>query len=614
MAISSTSSGSTGGSTPPSSSSSTSSSSKPASSGPTGSPSPSSSSGATGPSGAPKPASTASSTGSGPPPSSVSSSSGSTTTAEPNLAADAERFEANPSALASGEGTVSDPESSAEFAGVQGEAALDVTGEPVEEEEAPAEIPPEVAEYDAIMTQIENLRQTGQLSPGFMSPEQELATLETRLVMIDGGAGRTDLDNALAAVDTSFEALQHQADLNATFRGTTGTFLTEEEGARFEQFAQERLNEQAPAFEEASANLFEQLRDPMTQAVVDHMNVGETQAFLEDVTRYGAYSSQGLEFVGNLQDDLATIAAGGQPESRYAQALLDTRAQLSGDGLAAFDRNLGVLTGIDQAVRPEGATERLESIGEVMGLSPEQVAAIRQPAASPAAGASTGELVSGFNDFVGSANTSFGIFDGIVDKVTNNPLEVGGDTLGAVETGAQRLLSVLPRLDDLGVPVRGASNLLDVVGKFAGRAGPLLEAGGIVVDLAQGDYLGAGGGALGLVGGAIVGSSPGLGWTMLAASGGIAAYKAMEGQIEYANFRTDAISHAVGDFQTNPVAAALMGANAGNISLLPNLAPEGAPRRAQLEALMAQSMPGADAGTVFSMFWDTQLANRLVTQ
>jgi len=455
------------------------------------------------------------------------------------------------------------------------------------------------------MAQIEHIKETGETSPGFMSYDQEINSLEVRALTLGSGVARGELDSALAAVDSTFEALQHRADLNATFRNTAGTFLTETESASFEQFAQERLNAQAPAFEEASANLFEQLNDPMTQAVVDHLNPTETRAFLEDITRYSAYSSQGLEFVGELQDDLAALGEGGQPQTRYAQAFLDARAQLQGDDLASFDRNLGVLTGIDQAVRPEGAAERLESVGEALGLSPDQVAAIRGPGVNPTAGASTGELVSGFNDFVTSANASFTVFDAVAEKVSQNPLEVAGDAMQGVENGSAALLKVLPRLEDVGLP-KGGARLLDTIGDFAMRTGPLLEAGGIVVDIAQGDYVGATGGALGLVGGAVVGSSPGLGWTLLAASGGIAVYKAMEGQIEYGNFHADAIKHSVGDFQTDPVAAALMGANSLNMSMLGDLAPPGALRRQQLEGLMADSMPGADAGTVFSEFWNVQ--------
>lgn len=420
--------------------------------------------------------------------------------------------------------------------------------------------------------------------------------------------------------DITLEALQMEAALENRFNRGEGTFLSDDpdnpQRQAYDQWAQGNKNLLADDLDESAANLFEVYLDPRTQSAVteeSNMLSGDKATrvteFVDNVLELGTNTPSGLAFVGEgLVDDLATLGAGGEPDHLFAQGVLDTSAELTGQAKVDFDNKIAVLVGLDLAVRPEEAEERLEAVAEALNLSPEGVAKIREVMKG-------GTITADPNDPVSSKIAeSFSFYDLLGDVMTasgvDNPAKVIAGDLGKAKLLTQGAQMVLPSVQGLGLDAAAMTSRLDLVGNTLARWSGGFALGGAAIDLAQGDMVGATGNVLGAAGAflwaggqRVVGGWLGAASTAIGLGQGV--YEATIDDMRWEAYKDEAIRASVGDPATDPFAQALSGLENATwleqTHLADALAPPGNERHDQLQ-LWADSFIG-EGGLDGNLFW-----------
>lgn len=375
--------------------------------------------------------------------SSITGSSGGGGSAEPNLSAEAARFDSTPGELGSGSEASSDPDSSVEFTGVQAEAALDVTGELVTEEDEEAE---EVEEAEAALSG--NVVGTvsgsagGSAPGGVAAPDDamlgvvgELATIRDQLQAPVDRQQEWDLEQQLlvktaernALLDQSFSSLedrlQPSVPINQIFRDSvkdsfgTGTY----EAERAVELAQVAVSHPSPEDQEAneveSARLIATIDTPEFQREVAGMSDMEFTTFAEQAIPVLLTTEAGRDFVHNeVIGGFAEKGLEGETDKFFANQFierLDNPDPVLGIANPSLEFTVGTMIGADQILHPEGAAETLEAVGEGLNLDPSQVEGMGK-ALTP--GSETQDAL------VAATQTARAVFGPELDAFTARPL------------------------------------------------------------------------------------------------------------------------------------------------------------------------------------------------
>lgn len=346
---------------------------------------------------------------------SAESTSGSATTAEPNLSADAARFDSNPSELASGEGTASDPEHSAEFTGVQAEAALEVTGEPVENEE---------------------VEETEEAASGAAGGGGEAA----------GGGDQLELPATEAELHAVLDSLQPPlqgttALPNQDFRESVdAAFGTDSpEALRARELAVAALNPSTQELEERAGQVVDMLNNPEFQQSVDQMSALEQTHFFEHTIPAMVSTETGREWVHDVVGGLAERGLEGETSNFYANEIVELRNNPElGPTNPILDFTVGAMVGTDLALHPEGGTDRVEAIGEALNLDPAQVEAMGRPLTP---GSESEDVL------VAATQTASGLFGPDVEAFTTREMPNPNDPGAPAAPASQALLDQFREAD-----------------------------------------------------------------------------------------------------------------------------------------------------------------------
>ena len=457
--------------------------------------------------------------------------------------------------LNSGGSSSSDPKKSESFARVQSEAAKAVAGT-----SAPTDS--EAAEYRELRDRIEEIEENPPETFGLsVHPdilELDSARLKSELISLEAqGAYGSALGEVESAIDDLKEtaAMVEKAELEAV------PFMDSDQAAEFREYASEEVAKESPAIEEASARLVDELNDPVFQETLKDLPRAEQLDVIEGMARNLGFTEVGRGRLGSFVDGLTGVS-----DDPLAEVALDLQASLTGEDLAALERNLGLIAGIDGQARPDGAAARADSLRTELGVA-------------------TGD--SPFQTGVTVGNDSFAF-------------------------AAEMTLDAVERLTE-----GSSSQALGIVGKVAGGAGAALDALGAVQALQEGDVLGALGSAAG-VASFVAQVAPKLAPRLLTkvagplgvASTAIDVLQFVGDQAKYADFLRTGLDRAMGD---DPLKAAVWGASEVEINLLGFDRTQ--PMRPQLENELAQVIGPQwrelDSYLIESDFWrraiDTQM-------
>lgn len=449
---------------------------------------------------------------------------------------------ATPVALQSDYGSSSsEPDRAQAVVQEQAEAARAVTGDPPD---------PEVEEYRANRERLEELREQPVTPEDPMAVGLEMQQLENDMYLPQLEAGIA-YDDDLGKLQDRFEDMTEMAQQVAAVRAEVGAFIEGDAAELFETHLAEQMATVSQPLEDATQRFVERLNDPLLQETMRDWPALEQEEFFAEASRLLGYSEAGQERIASFMDGLAGLS-----DDPLAELAVELREERASSGL---DNSLGLLAGIDAQARPDGAEERAQVVADALGIEPESSFFAAREIGTDAFAALAGQLPK------------------------------------AVEQGAHQAARLVDSMN-------GDSRVLQLVGRYAGGAGALLDTVSAVEKVQDGDLLGAAGSAAGVasfVAGFVAPRLAGpLGW----AATGVTVLEMIADRGAYADFRREAVSQALGD---DPMVDVLWGIDSGVVNLM-NLDPNVSPRQAletRVSDILGSEWANLDPSVLHHDFW-----------
>jgi hypothetical protein len=396
---------------------------------------------------------------------------------------------------------------------------------------------------DALLEAADGVGSREAVAPGFLTMQRLEASGEIKPL-------HDDYQFAMGEVESSFAAVEEQMATNEALLTTQGALLQGDELEGLQTYAGDALKESAGPLEEATDGLLQHIDDPVFQEFFKDWEPERQQEFLRDMTHYMPHTDAGRAWIAEFSDALAQPDQSGQTGA-FADVFRDLRGELGETELQALDHDLGSLVGLDLLGRPEGSQERLTSVGESLGLPPEQIALMlnASPSDNPEAlgtfAHSVGLTLEAHNrvvDTYGGGNASISQVSGMAGAV-----EASGTGLKGLADLASRSLRSSDTLRLLNAGLETMSRLGSGIAHQAGVVGDVFDAISVVQQVSRGDIVGAGSTASGIVGGAMLASSS----APVAIAGGVLigaglAVPAFLDHQDYIQFRNQGIETVLG--------------------------------------------------------------------
>lgn len=439
------------------------------------------------------------------------------------------------------ESTRSEPASAQTVVQEQAETARAVTGDPPD---------PKVEEYRENRERLEELREQPVTPDDAMLVGLEIQQLENDMYLPQLEAGIA-YDEDLGVLQDRFEDMTEMAQQVAAVRAEVGAFIEGDAAERFETHLAEQMATVSQPLEEASQRFVERLNDPLLQETMRDWPALEQEEFFAEASRLLGYSEAGQERIAGLMDGLAGLS-----DDPLAELAVELREQRASSGL---DNSLGLMAGIDAQARPDGAEERAQMVADALGIEPE-------------------------SSFFAAREIGTDAFAALAGQLPN-----------AVQQGANQAARLVDSMN-------GDSRVLQLVGRYAGGAGALLDTIGAVEKVQDGNLLGAAGSAAGVASFVASFVAPRLAGPLGMAATGVTVLEMMADQGAYAEFRREAVSHALGD---DPMVDVLWGIDSGVVNLM-NLDPNVSPRQAletRVSDILGSEWANLDPSVLHHEFW-----------
>lgn len=358
----------------------------------------------------------------------------------------------SPSDLHSGEEAPSNPDNSTEFSQIQAEAAAEAGGEEVVDER--------VEKYEGLSDQLDQLMAAGPSDPNFyINWENEVRGVQFEMDLMTTNT-RGEVAGATAELTDARENLTERVAMVERAQIEIVPFLDDDQTVRFNEYSTNKLEEVTAPFEAATDRFLTATADPLYPGMVSDMPPQEQIDTFNGLAENLPLSEKGREELANIVDGMAGL--GDHP---LAEVAAEARQKLTGTDLEAFDRALGLITGIDAANRPDGAEARVEAARELLGIGPEST--------------------------FGQANEAGVNAFSFLQLGQNGATQAAKAAEQAVDLAATRRMLDGPLARNLGMVLGGAGKALDGLGT-------VLDAVDVVHQVVDGDMLGASSSALGI--------------------------------------------------------------------------------------------------------------------
>lgn len=365
---------------------------------------------------------------------------------------------------------------------------------------------------------------------------------------------RTNFTDAVSAADAAHEPLQEVAAMRARLETDNVPLMSAEEQANFTTWADGEMADELETYTGTVDQMVEVARDPVFREDFQHWEPAQQIEFLESFARHGGNTESGRALLAELTDGIAQIGNGEENANGLSEGLVELRQGLGPGGqLDDVDANLGLIAGIDQSVRPEGAAERLDAMGAALGIPQEDIEAFPRQAPGedglelPAA---PDRLVHNKNKFVAAAALGYNAFQAAAFP-GDDVFEQADAVAGLVE-GSAKLANFGDELTVLGR-----------VATVAERVSPLLMVGSAAYEAVNGNGAEAVGALLGAAGAAVRGP-----WGVGLAVLGAAVPMVMD-EVEWQGFRNAGLEAALGPDMLNTFrGGAIANANAAGLEAL----------------------------------------------